>query len=245
MLNFDNFDVLTFDCYGTLIDWEAGIWGALQPILKKYGCDLSVDQALELYAELESAAEHEEFHPYREILRITLERMGDRLGFSPSREELEQFSISVKGWPAFPDSPSALADLKKKYKLAILSNVDDDLFAYSARRLGVEFDWVITAQQLKSYKPSLANFQGAIDRIGLPKGKILHVAQSLFHDIAPAREMGLTTVWINRRHDKVGFGATPPAHAHPDLELPDLASLAKLTGGAVSSRPSEIGTNPI
>jgi 2-haloacid dehalogenase len=230
MLNFNDFEVLTFDCYGTLIDWDDGIWGALQPILKKYHRDLTGDQALELYAELEASAERGEYHPYREVLRMVLEKMGERLGFTLSQDELGQFSTSVKDWPAFPDSPRALQALKKKYKLAILSNVDDDLFAYSAQRLGVEFDWVITAQQLRSYKPSLANFRGAIERIGLPKEKILHVAQSLFHDIAPAREMGLSTVWINRRQDKEGFGATPPAHAQPDLEFPDLISLANQMG---------------
>jgi len=230
MLNFDDFQVLTFDCYGTLIDWETGILEALQPVLEKYGCHLTGNQVLELFGELEASAERGEYHPYREVLRMVLEKMGERLGFTPSQDELGQFSSSVKDWPAFSDSSRALQALKKKYNLAILSNVDDDLFAYSAQRLGVEFDWVITAQQLKSYKPSLANFRGAIERIGLPKDKILHVAQSLFHDIAPAREMGLSTVWINRRHDKQGFGATPTAHVQPDLELPDLVNLAAQMG---------------
>jgi len=135
----------------------------------------------------------------------------------------------VKDWPAFPDSTRALQALKKKYKLAILSNIDDDLIAFSVQRLG-QFDWIITAQQAKSYKPSLNNFYLALERIGVPKNKILHVAQSLFHDIAPAKALGLSTVWINRRHNKAGFGATPPAQAQPDLQVPDLQTLAVTMG---------------
>jgi len=230
MLNFDEFQVLTFDCYGTLIDWEYGIWEALQPVLAHHRIDMMTDKALELYAELESEAERGAYHEYKTMLRLVLEGFGSRLGFVPSQTELQRFSASVKDWPAFPDSVSALQALKKKYKLAIISNIDDDLFAFSAQRLQTQFDWVITAQQAKSYKPSLNNFHLALERIELPKNKILHVAQSLFHDIAPAKSLGLSTVWINRRHNKGGFGATPPAQAQPDLEVPDLQTLAGIIG---------------
>jgi 2-haloacid dehalogenase len=120
--------------------------------------------------------------------------------------------------------------LKKKFKLAIISNIDDDLFAFSARRLQVQFDWIITAQQARAYKPSLNNFQVAFRRMGLPQDRILHVAQSLFHDVVPAKALGLSTVWINRRHGQAGFGATPPAQAQPDLEVPDLQTLAATIG---------------
>jgi 2-haloacid dehalogenase len=133
----------------------------------------------------------------------------------------------VQAWPAFPDSSPALQALQEKYKLAIISNIDDDLFTFSARKLQVQFDWVITAQQARSYKPSLQNFHLAFERIGLPRTKMLHVAQSLFHDIVPAKALGLSTVWVNRRHNKAGFGATPPAQARPDLEVPDLQTLAE------------------
>ena len=230
MLPLDDFDVLTFDCYGTLIDWEAGIWKALHPIFATHHVDLVPDRALELYGALESEAERGAYREYRVVLRTVLEGLGARLGFAPSTNELQQFSASVKDWPAFPDSPRALQMLKKKYKLAIISNIDDDLFALSAQRLQVEFDWIITAQQARSYKPSLNNFRLAFERIGLPERKILHVAQSLFHDIAPAKALGVSTVWINRRHDREGFGATPPAHAQPDLEVPDLQTLADQMG---------------
>jgi 2-haloacid dehalogenase len=230
MLNFDDFEVLTFDCYGTLIDWESGIWEALRPSLTNHRIDIASDKALELYGELESEAERGEYREYKTVLRIVLEGFGVRLGFVPTEAELQRFSESVKDWPAFPDSARTLHALKRKYKLAIISNIDDDLFASSAQRLQARFDWVITAQQAKSYKPSLRNFHLAFERIGLPKHKILHVAQSLFHDVVPARAVGLLTVWINRRHNKEGFGATPPAQAQPDLEVPDLHTLAAKMG---------------
>lgn len=230
MLNWDDFLVLTFDCYGTLIDWESGIWAALHPVLARHHVGMTTDQALALYGELESEAERGEYHEYKVVLGMVLQGFGKRLGFAPTRDELQGFSESVKDWPAFPDSARALQALKKKYRLAIISNVDDDLFAFSARRLGVQFDWIITAQQAKSYKPSLNNFHFAFKRIGLPKSKILHVAQSLFHDLAPAKAFGLSTVWVNRRHGKAGFGATPPAQAQPDLVVPDLQTLAQQMG---------------
>lgn len=230
MLDWNNYAVLTFDCYGTLIDWESGIWGALSPVLAHHGIDMAAEQALELYGELESNAERGPYHDYRTVLKIVLQGLGARLGFEPTHTELELFSGSVKDWPAFPDSARALLALKKKYKLAIISNIDDDLFAFSALRLQVRFDWIITAQQAKSYKPSPNNFRLAFERIGLPQARILHVAQSLYHDIAPAKALGLSTVWVNRRHDRAGYGATPPAQAQPDAEVPDLQTLAQEMG---------------
>lgn len=230
MLNFSDFEVLTFDCYGTLIDWETGIWNALQPALISHGVHILSEAALEVYGDLESKAESGEYRNYKTVLRTVLEGFGSRFNFDPTQVELQQFSESVKDWPAFPDSPQALQALKSKYKLAILSNIDDDLFALSNQRLQVQFDWVVTAQQAKSYKPSLNNFRLVLERIGLPQTKILHVAQSLFHDIAPAKSLGLAAAWVNRRHDKPGSGATPPAQAKPDLEVPDLQSLARQMG---------------
>lgn len=230
MLDFDRFEVLTFDCYGTLIDWETGIWEALGPILAQHRVSVPLDRALELYGELESEAERGPYRDYRTVLRTVLEGLGLRLGFTPTPAEAQRFAASVKDWPAFPDSPGSLQALKARYKLAIVSNIDDDLFAFSAERLQVSFDWVITAQQAKSYKPSLNNFHVAFRRIGVPQARILHVAQSLFHDIAPAKELGLSTVWVNRRRGKAGAGATPPAQAQPDLEVPDLQSLARTIG---------------
>ncbi len=230
MLVFSDYDVLTFDCYGTLIDWETGIWQALQPVLAGHGASLAQDETLELYGELEAAAEGGEYREYRVVLRQVLAGFGARLGFTPTEAELAAFSQSVQDWPAFPDSARALRALKTKYRLAIISNIDDDLFAFSAQRLQVPFDWVITARQARSYKPSLNNFRVAFERIGVPQSRILHVAQSLYHDIVPAKALGLATVWVNRRHDKAGFGATPAAEAQPDLEVPDLQTLAAQAG---------------
>ena len=230
MLNFDDFEALTFDCYGTLIDWEAGLWDALRPVVASRGIEIGRDELLELYGELEAEAERGEYREYRTVLRAVLQGIGKRLGFAPSADELGRFSESVKDWPAFPDSAAALRALKSRYKLAVTSNIDDDLFESSARRLGVEFDWVVTARQARSYKPSLNNFRLAFERMGLPARKILHVAQSLYHDIAPAKSLGLSTVWVNRRRGREGFGATPPADARPDLEVPDLRTLAVKVG---------------
>jgi len=226
MLQWNDFEVLTFDCYGTLIDWETGILDTLRPIFATHRVELIPEETLELYGELESTAERGEYREYKAVLRLVLERLGARLGFVHTAEELQRFSISVKNWPAFSDSASALQALRRRYRLAIISNIDDDLFAFSAERLQVKFDWIITAKQVKSYKPSLNNFRLAFERIGVPQKRILHVAQSLFHDIAPANVLGLSTVWVNRRQNKEGSGATPVAQARPDLEVPDLRTLA-------------------
>jgi 2-haloacid dehalogenase len=231
MLDFSQFDYLSFDCYGTLIDWERGILAALRPVLLRQAIEQSDDETLALFGELESEAERGPYLPYREILGVTLDGFCERLGFAPSAEERSTFGGSVRDWPAFPDSAAGLRALAERFKLVILSNVDDDLFAFSKARLGVEFADVITAQQVGSYKPNPRNFQVLLERLGNRPERLLHVAQSLFHDIAPAKALGLTTVWVNRRHDRPGFGATPPATAQPDLEVPDLHTLAELATG--------------
>ena len=229
------FTTLTFDCYGTLIDWETGILNALRPLLASHGQQLDDDAILELFGELEADAEAGPYKPYREILATVAAGIGERLGFEASAEERATFGGSVADWPAFPDSVAGLRSLKQHYRLVILSNVDDDLFAASARRLEVPFDAVVTAQQVGSYKPNPNNFQALLDRLDTPKEKILHVAQSLFHDIAPANAIGLTTCWVNRRHDRPGFGATPPQDATPDLEVPDLRTLAEMADAAFAA----------
>ena len=234
MIDFDTFDVLTFDCYGTLIDWERGILDAMRPILSAHDLAPGDEEILECYAELESEVEQGEYLPYREVLRRVMRGVGKRFGFEPSDDERDALPESLRNWPPFPDTVQSLKRLNARYQLAIISNVDDDLFAASARRLEVEFDWVVTAEQVRSYKPSPRNFEQAMATIGLPREKILHVAQSLYHDIRPARALGLTTVWVNRRKGKPGSGATAPAEAEPHLEVPDLATLVSMIerGGA-------------
>lgn len=228
-MNIRDFSVLTFDCYGTLIDWETGLRTALQSAFSAHGVAYEDDRALQLFAEHESRIEHGPFIEYKGVLRGVLASIGEVYGFRPSAEELDAFAWSVGDWPAFPDSGPALGALKKHFKLVVISNVDDDLFARSAEKLGVAFNDVITAQQVHSYKPSPRNFLAAFERIRVPRERILHVAQSLYHDIAPARELGLSTVWVNRRARKSG-GATLDSNARPDLEVPDLATLASLAG---------------
>ena len=238
MLNFESFEVLTFDCYGTLIDWETGIWENLKPIFGAHDVRITREDALELYSELEPEAESGEYRDYKTVLKTVLQGFGERLGFTPTGEEQQHFALSVRDWLPFPDTVNALRALKTKYKLAILSNTDNDLFEGTQRHLEVAFDWVITAQQVRSYKPSLNNFRRAIERIGLPKEKILHVAQSLHHDIVPAREIGLHTVWVNRHANRPGASATPSATAQPDLTVPDLQSLATLMGLSKTEWPN-------
>ena len=227
-LDFSAKEVLTFDCYGTLIDWESGILNAVRPILRQHDLEVPDERVLELFAELESSAEADTYRPYTEILASVMRGLGSRLGFTATSADAAALAESVGEWPAFPDSPQALIALKRKFKLAIISNIDDELFAASNRHLGVEFDWIVTAQQARSYKPATNNFRVAFERIGLPTERLLHVAQSLFHDHVPARSLGLDTVWVNRRHGRPGSGATPPASAQPTLEVPDMRTLAEL-----------------
>lgn len=229
MLELDKYEVLTFDCYGTLIDWESGILAALRSLLSVHNANLSDEQILELFAEIETKQEAGEYVKYKEVLRRVVQKIGERLGFEPDATEMDSLANSLRNWQPFPDTVEALKALKKKFKLAVISNVDDDLFAFSANKLDIEFDWVVTAEQAKSYKPSLNNFELAIERIGLPYEKILHVAQSIYHDIIPAKSLGLSTVWVNRRGSKEGFGATPSASGQPDLEVPDLKTLVSVS----------------
>ena len=228
MLDFDRFTVLTFDCYGTLIDWESGILAALKPILANRGITISDNELLERYGEIEVDLESGVYKSYRQILREVVAGLGLRYNFSPTASEMDTLPNSVQYWQPFPDTVKALKQLKRRYKLAILSNIDDDLFATSAKQLEVPFDHVITASQVKSYKPSHNNFERALERIGAPREQVLHVAQSIYHDVIPSRAMGIASVWVNRRKGLAGSGATLPAEGQPDLEVPDLRSLANL-----------------
>lgn len=230
MLDLRRFRVLTFDCYGTLIDWERGILAALGPLLAAHGKSLADEKLLELYGELEAEAEAGEYQSYRKVLEGVARGVGRRLGFESSEQEARSLPESLKNWQPFPDTVAALKKLKSRYKLAIVSNTDDDLFADTARLLEVSFDWVITAQQARSYKPSHRNFKLALERIALPPDQVLHCAQSIYHDVIPARELGLATVWVNRRGAK-GGGATKAAQGQPELEVPDLKTLAEMAAG--------------
>ena len=229
-MRLSDFKALSFDCYGTLIDWETGILAALRPL--RDSAAISDDQLLEAYGEVEHAVELE--HPglaYSQLLERVHARLSHRFGVPEDEVEAAKLGASVGDWPAFPDSAAALAYLKQHFQLVILSNVDRLSFAGSQRRLGVAFDHVFTAQDIGSYKPDPRNFEYLLEHLGqagIAKGELLHVAQSLFHDHVPANRMGIASAWIDRRHDKPGSGATvlPDPMPHYDFRFTSLGELA-------------------
>jgi 2-haloacid dehalogenase len=226
MLHFTRFEVLTFDCYGTLINWEAGILYALHQVLSAHGKDLDDETILKLYGDFEQIAEQGTFRPYKEVLQLVVRQFADELRFTPTPEQLRSLSGSLPSWKPWPDTVAALGQLKKRFRLAIVSNVDDALFAGTRPHLGVDFDAVITAQQAKAYKPSLKIFELAMSRINAPAHRVLHVGQSIYHDVVPAQSLGLATVWVNRPSARPGVGAVKHADATPDLTVSSLAELA-------------------
>ncbi|HEX6014893.1 MAG TPA: haloacid dehalogenase type II [Geminicoccaceae bacterium] len=238
-----DFDVLTFDCYGTLIDWESGIHAALRPLLARVGRPVPRDEALETFARHETEQEaRTPAMPYSELLAVVHARLARDWGVAPDAEEDRRFGASVPEWPAFADSASSLQYLERHYKLVILSNVDRASFRGSNAKLGVTFESVYTAQDVGSYKPDLRNFAYVLARLGekgVAPDRILHTAQSLFHDHAPAKAAGLACAWIDRRHGTQGWGATPPppAEVQVDFHFPSLAAMVQahqeaLRGGA-------------
>jgi 2-haloacid dehalogenase len=233
-LDLRDFKVLSFDCYGTLIDWETGIAQTLSGWAARHGRKLEREFLLELFGRIESRIEAAfPTTPYREILGKVQSAIAEELNLPTSPSEQEEFGNSVPIWPAFADSSEALKILGARYRLMIISNVDSVSFAGSSKRLGVKFDGVVTAEQVGAYKPDHKMFYAAFDEIeswGVRRSEILHVAQSLFHDHVPAIELGLRTVWVDRRGDETGSGATREAAVavEPDLTVPNLATLAAL-----------------
>src|SRR6266478_7678792 len=220
MLDLGGFKVLTFDCYGTLIDWEPGIFSALRPILAAHGKSITDSALLELYSDLEVEAERGEFQSYREVLQSVVRGFGQRLGFTPTTAEIRSLPQSLATWRPFRDTVPALLELKKRYQLAVISNVDDDLFASTAPQLKVSFNHVITAGQARCYKPCLEIFKMAVTRIGIPPGQVLHVGQSIYHDVIPAKSLGISTVWVNRPSPRPRAGAANTAPGKPAPEVP-------------------------
>jgi 2-haloacid dehalogenase len=228
MLDLTRFKVLTFDCYGTMIDWETGIFSAMRPILNAHDKNIPDATLLELYSELELRAEQGEYLRYRDVLQSVVRGFGKRLEFSLTDAEVRSLPESLANWQPFPDTVESLRNLKTRYQLAVMSNVDDDLFASTAPKLGVAFDHVITAQQAGCYKPCMRMFKLAEDRIGVSREQWLHVGQSIFHDVIPAQSLGIATVWVNRPSPRPGSGAAKAASGKPDLEVPNLSTLAHL-----------------
>jgi 2-haloacid dehalogenase len=226
MLDFTRFEIITFDCYGTLIDWETGILSALHPILSAHAVKIDDAKLLKLYGDFEQLSEQGTFHPYREVLQSVVRRFGAELGFTPTEQETRSLPESLANWKPWPDTVAALRQLKSRFRLAILSNIDDDLFATTRPQLGVEFDEVITAQQAQAYKPSLKLFELALSRVNAPAHRVLHVGQSIYHDVVPAQALGLASVWVNRPSARPGVGAVKAADGRPDLTVSSLAELA-------------------
>jgi len=227
MLDFSRFKWLSFDCYGTLIDWETGLLGHLRSLFQAKGCRLNDAQILALYSEFEPREEAGHYRTYRDVLASVVRDFARELHFEVDDYEAAGLAESIRDWQPFPDTVPGLQRLHSRYKLAVLSNIDDDLFAYTAPKLKVPFDGVVTAQQVHSYKPSLNNFEALLRRHAIPRERLLHVAESLFHDVAPAHKLGITTVWVNRRQGKAA-AASKPADVKPDLEVPGVGRLAEL-----------------
>jgi len=234
MGEFDRYQALSFDCYGTLIDWETGIRQALRRWADQRAVMSSDDELLSLFARFETLVENrtDPAPPYPIVLGEALRLIGSEVGGEVNDADADTFGASVGHWPAFPDSPGALARLHAKYRLIIVSNVDRASFAASSRRLGVEFDRIITAEEVGAYKPQQPHFAALLaqlDSWGLRPNQLLHVAQSLYHDHEPAHRAGLATVWIDRRHDQDGYGATPPPDGSvtPDWRFPSMAAFAE------------------
>jgi 2-haloacid dehalogenase len=232
-----SFTALSFDCYGTLIDWDTGISAILLPWARHHGLDLNQRELLVAHAAAEGRAQREnpgELYP--DILARSFRGLGAAFGLPVTDEEAAGLGASIPDWPAFPDSPRALATLARRYKLILLSNVDRASFAASNERLHGQFSAILTAQDIGSYKPSLHNFEYALRDLehtfGTKKADILHTAQSIFHDVVPARSVGLATMWINRRKSVGGWGATPAPKAAGALTTPDIevASMADFVG---------------
>jgi 2-haloacid dehalogenase len=227
MLDFSQFEYLSFDCYGTLIDWESGILGYLRPLLTRKGRQVSAAEILNFYSDSEPRQQQQPYRIYRDVLAAVTRDIAREFRVEFSDEEAAGLATSIRNWQPFPDTVPALKRLKSRYKLAVLSNIDDDLFAFTALKLGVELDCVVTAQQVQDYKPSLRNFETLLDRLSVNKTQLLHVAESLYHDVAPARSLGIASVWVNRRQGRPA-AATKLVSARPDVEVPTVGALADL-----------------
>ena len=230
-MRLSDFKALSFDCYGTLIDWETGLAEALEPLRQRTGATTA--ELIDAFGPVEHQVE-QDFPQlrYSELLAKVHERLSRRFGVEPDAEEARAFGQSVGDWPAFPDTAEALAYLKQHFKLVILSNVDRASFARSNERLGVEFDHVFTAEEIGSYKPALRNFEYLLERLGetgVAKSELLHTAQSLFHDHVPANRLGIASAWIDRRHDKGSGGATVVPDPTPrfDFRFTSLGEMAE------------------
>ncbi|KVU63107.1 haloacid dehalogenase type II [Burkholderia cepacia] len=228
-----DFKALTFDCYGTLIDWESGIVAGLAPLISSLNQPLPRDEVLEAHARHESYQQRATPNmPYNRLLEVVYKRLAEEWGVRYSHDQAVEYGCSVRDWPAFQDSPSTLQYLKKYFKLAIISNVDNDNFRFSQAKLHVPFDVVVTAEDVGNYKPATQNFEYMLElmsTLGVQKHEILHVADSMYHDHEPANRLDIRSCWIHRRFEQRGFGATARTLAEPtvDFKFTSMAQFVK------------------
>jgi 2-haloacid dehalogenase len=215
---------ITLDCYGTLIDWEAGVIEVLKPLLARHGVKLLDDELVTIFQDIEAPLCEPPYRSYRTVLANVVEGFGKRFGFTVGDAERELLAASVASWRPFPDTVGALRALATRYRLAVISNIDDDLFRATASQLGVSFDCVVTAHEARCYKPDPAIFELALGRLGVKRHQVAHVAEGTT-EISPARRLGWATVWVRRR----GRSARLMTET-PDLEVPDLSSLLPQLG---------------
>lgn len=220
---FKNKEFITFDCYGTLIDWEDGIRNAAKSIAGKNGFNLILEGISDKYIKVELEVEHEQYRKYHEVLQLSAKRLFKNEGFEISDSDALEFADSIYSWQPFPETNRVLSELKAKgYKLVILSNIDNEIIKRSVELIGIDFDGIITVEEVGSYKPEHGHWQEMLKRFNTSKDKVLHVAASYVHDIIPAKEQDFDAVWINRNHETI------TTKLKPDIELNDLAKLPEL-----------------
>jgi len=223
-MDFKQFEIISFDCYGTLIDWRSSVLEIIRPVLLEYSIEMSDEGIFYLFLEADKDTISDKYITYREVLIRIMENIGKSLNLNLQQKDKQCLVDRFGDWHPFPDSHNALQVLQEKFKLAIISNVDDEMFNLTKRCIGVKFETLVTAQQVGSYKPSHNNFNMALEKFGVSKEKVLHVAQSIHHDIKPTNVLGWNNVWVNRYNEPE---RTDPAE-FPDLEVPDLESLVKI-----------------
>ncbi len=223
-MDYSRIRLLSFDCYGTLVDWKKSVAAILLPVFGVHRSELDAETLFNAFLRSDRKLEKGPYKPYREVLAEIVQGLGNELGIPVEPSDRYILSERFEEWMPFPDTIESLRILGEKYRLAVISNVDDDLFAITRKRLGVEFDHILTAQQLGSYKPDPENFRQALGKFALPREEVLHVAQSIYHDILPSNALGWNNVWVNR----YGEPERTNPDEFPDLEVPDLTSLVRI-----------------
>ena len=240
-LDFSQFEAITFDCYGTLIDWENGILDVLRPVFTRTGRTMDDKEILEAFAKYEAEAEQGRYRTYRMVLKMVMERLNTQYKLRVGPKNRGLIVNSIGNWKPYPEVGEIGRKLRERYKLGLISNVDDRIYMKTQTTLQIPFHQITTAQQARCYKPEKRIFQHAFSHLQVSSNKVLHVAQSLYHDIAPCNEMGVATVWVNRRKGKDGSGATPSGEAKPTFVVRDLLELWELIEGRRPQIPPMVG----